>query len=378
MDCLNEAAQAFRPDSKWIAETKDNYRKLFQGESFDFLPISFGSRPKDLLPHRFNLEEQFHDPYKMAYEQIRSMLPACQAKSALLPAKRANLGVGFIASIFGIEQRLFPDKMPWPQGHLSKEEIAALDPENFADEEEIAKAGLIPHAERIYEVYGQTLGTTSYCFIPDTQGIFDLAHLVRGQDLFLDLFDDPGFVHHLMEVCLQAYISVSKYMKKVIGEPLSSGMHGGIYMENGGVRYCMDTSVLLSAEQVEEFEVPYLRRALSEFGGGWIHFCGYAPHLIDVLVEIPEVRGINPNYMETRPYDYDRDMGVMQRRGKFLLGAPFKSAAESTYDYFRRVLHPLEEAKGLLFTPRGQGLDFSEPDSVKELWQKAQADTFAL
>ncbi len=56
-----------------------------------------------------------------------------EPRSATLPTLRANLGVGFVPSIFGVEQEIYADKMPWPQRHLSKEEISDLNPADFKD-----------------------------------------------------------------------------------------------------------------------------------------------------------------------------------------------------------------------------------------------------
>ncbi len=165
----------------------------------------------------------------------------------------------------------------------------------------MASPSKVAKAREIYKFYHEHLNTNIYSYIPDTQGVVDIAHIVRGSEIFIDLKEDPPFVHHLLELCLQGYISVTKAMKEVIGEPLDSGLHGGMAMENCGVRYCMDTTCLLRPADIKEFEIPYLQRGLEPFGGGWVHFCGYQPHLLDLLVDIPEIRGINTNYMDSWP-----------------------------------------------------------------------------
>jgi len=368
---LRDLLEMFSPDPRWLEETKAWYGKVFRGEPLERLLLSIAGLPP--VPQRFDMKEQYENAEAMFYEQLRVMVAAAQARSAALPSLRANLGTGFVASIFGIQQVIFPDKMPWPQGHISKSELSSMRPEDFTD---VDGKGLLPKASDIYRFYQSRLGTNRYCYIPDTQGVLDIAHLVRGDELFTDLKDDPGFVHHLLELCLQAYITVTKAMKQVIGEALDSGLHGGIAMFNGGVRYCMDTTVLLSAKDIEEFEVPYLRRALAAFGGGWVHFCGYAPHLVDILAGVPEVRGVNPNYMDNRPYDYERDIRVLHQGGKFFFGAPFKEEKESVSEYFARVLRPLSSCRGLIFTPRGPGLDTSRPRALIDLWNLAQDGVF--
>ncbi len=363
----------FNPGREWVGREKEKYKRIFSGREVPGLPICFGvSASLPFEDIKFNLKEQFEDPQKMAFVQIRAMLAAQKARSSELPCIRANLGTGFVCSLFGARQEVFDDKMPWVRTRPSRDEIKDMSASMFED---VSGKGLVPRAEEIYRLYMDLLGGGEFCYLPDTQGVLDIAHLVRGDEIFYDVYDDPAFVHHLMELCLAAYESSSRHIKKLIGEPFDSGMHGGMAMYNGGVRYCMDTSVLFSRQQVEEFELPYLRRALAGFGGGWVHFCGYAPHLVDMLVEVPEVRGVNPNYMASRPYDYGRDAEKILKAGKFLKAGPFKREEETVDDYFERVLEPLDRRAGLVFTPRGGGfrVEENEADRVKEMWLRAQA-----
>ncbi len=371
MQELESIIDMFEPDEKWLGKEKEKYCKLFKNEIQDSLPIAFTSKYMPFKDTSYNYKEQYENPEKMAFTYLRSMVKAQKTKSSLLPSIRANLGTGFMSSVIGTEQKIYDDKMPWVTKHLTKEDISKLEPSDFKD---VSDKGLLPYAKEIYELYSKLLRTNEFCFIPDTQGILDIAHLVIGDALFYEIFDDSKFVHHLMEICTTVYINTTKYIKKVIGEPLDSGIHSGIAMYNGGVRYCMDTSVLFSKDQVKEFEVPYLRKALQEFGGGWIHFCGYAPHLTDILVDIPEVRGINPNYMDSRPYEYEKDINKMLKSGKFFSGAPFKQEDETIYEYFKRVLQPLNELKGLHFMPRGKGMHIQDSEGIIDLWNKAQAE----
>ena len=366
---LDDLKSYFEPDRHWLQRVRNFYAALFENRIPDELMIALpGHAAPGHEKQRFNLREQYHDPLKMLYEHLRVMVARARTgQGAAVPTLRANLGTGFVASVFGIDQLIFEDKMPWPQGHLEKEEIAGLDPDDFAD---VSGKGLVPYAREIYELYEKELGTSEFCFVPDTQGALDIAHLVRGDEIFIDMYEDSPFVHHLMELALAAYVSVTRAMKAAIHEPRTSGRHSGMFLSNGGVRYCMDTSVLCSRELLETFEVPYLRRALQEFGGGWVHFCGYAPHLTQLLVDVPEVRGVNPNYMDTRPYDYAGDTMLLRENGQFFRGAPFKDEHEDMDAYFARLLAPLPDPSGALFMPRGSGLSGSAAE-MQAAWKSA-------
>ena len=67
---------------------------------------------------------------------------------------------------------------------------------------------------------------------------------------------------------------VTQRLREVIGEELTSGYHGTLYMAEGGVRLCDCDSTLLSPQLFAEFSLPYLKEALEPFGGGWLHICG--------------------------------------------------------------------------------------------------------
>lgn len=369
---IDDLKPHFHPSPAWEDELAAFYDDVFHNRTPRRLLCSLPGTP--LPGHdqgRFDLAQQYHDPACMFYEHLRGMVAAARTgQGAARPSLRANLGTGFVASLFGVEQLIFPDKMPWPQGHLSKEAIAALEPAAFDD---VAEKGLVPYARRIYDFYRAELGSDAWTFIPDTQGVLDIAHLVRGDELFLDIHEDAPFVHHLMECCLHAYVGVSKYLKTYLGEPLTSGKHGAMLIRHGGVRYCMDTSVLVSPALLEEFELPYLRRALQAFGGGWVHYCGYAPHLMKLLAEIPEVRAVNSAYMPEKPCDYAAAIALLHARGKAFLGAPVKLATESLDAYFDRVLAPLAAPRGLLCWPNGAGGTVAE---MAAAWEQALARKF--
>jgi hypothetical protein len=177
-----------------------------------------------------------------------------------------------------------------------------------------------------------------------------------------------------MELCLAAYINTTKLMKEAIGEPLDSGLHSGLAMAKGGVRYCMDTTVLIARKDIETFELPYLRRALAAFGGGWVHFCGLAPHLLEALMEVDELRGVNNSYLENQPYDFPGDMATVQRAGKFFYGGLFQEKGESIEDYFRRALAPFAEPRGFIFQPKKLGGE--DPRRLLEIWYQVQEEKF--
>lgn len=356
-------------DANTIAKGKERQDAIWNNRESDYIPILIGGEvPKMGEYPEYNLKEQFYDKEKMLVEQLRTVIAQARGKGDSQLSLRANLGVGFVPTIFGLEELVFEDKMPWIQEHLSKNKIL-----NFQFPDDITEAGLMPRAIEYIKFFREKLGDKAHVYLSDTQGPFDIAHLVRGDAIFTDVYDDADFVHHLLRLATRAYIECSKAMKAVNGEELNSGYHStNLYMGNGGVRVCEDTSVLLSPPLIKEFVIPYLKEVLRPFGGGWVHFCGKNDHLLDMVIDVEEVRGIN--FGNPEMYNHEEVMRKLLERGKFYFGAWPKKKNESMDKYLKRILEPVKrEKKGLIFTAAVENTeDWQNADSVISLWRSLQ------
>jgi uroporphyrinogen-III decarboxylase len=209
--------------------------------------------------------------------------------------------------------------------------------------------------------------------IDSTWGPFSLAHLIRGDDIFTDLYDDSKFVHHLMEVSTQLYIKALSLLKEAVGELKESGYSGNFYMSNSGVWSNEDTAVLLSLSQLEKFVFPYLRKAYKPFGGAIIHFCGRADYLLDSLLELPEVKGINLGEPNLQKLSYEEIMKKLLSKGKTYYGSWPKKEEEDTKSYFKRILAPLKgKKKNLVLAYSLTKEEQRNPQAVMELWHLLQ------
>ena len=366
---LDKVLNLFSPEPEAIITSQRRQTSVWRRDELDYLPLLLTGAT---LPQRenlptYDLKEQFFDKEKMLYEQVWGVLSIV---GDTLPSVRANFGTGFLASVLGLEQEVFADKMPWLKKHLSKDEIKKLTPETLNP---VWEMGLVPRAKEYMIFFQERLNGKAAVYLPDTQGPFDLAHLIRGNEIFTDIYDDPGFVHHLMRLSTYCYVEVTKCLKKVIAEPLNAGYHAGcLYMDDCGVRSCEDTTTLLSPDSVREFIVPYIREALSPFGGGWLHFCGKGEHLLETFLEIPEVKGINFGNPEN--YTPAELLPKLERKGKVYYGGFPREEGEGMEEYFVRLLSPLRR-KGtliLLFAlPAGEGAS-----SVLTLWHSVQDKIF--
>lgn len=373
---LDYVLELLKPDLERVELGRKRQASVWRGEEPDYIPII---PPPIYVPEKekfpsYNLKEQFYDPEKMLIMHLWELVGRARLPGDAQLSMRANLGTGFVASIFGLNQIIFDDIMPWLKEHLSKEKILSIDPEEI-NMDFVKDKGLVPTAIEYINFFKEKLDGKAHVYLSDTQGPLDIAHLVYGDTLFTDIYDDPDFVHHLLRITTNAYISVSKLLKEVIGEPLDSGYHGPLYMENGGVRCCEDTTTLFSRKIFKEFVAPYIAEALKPFGGGWVHFCGSGHQFLEDLLAMPEVKGIN--FGNPERYDYYSTMNLILDYKKFYFGIFNRKEEEKLEDYFERILKPFSERgvrTGLIFMPSSSDLPewYESPERVLDLWYSLQ------
>jgi hypothetical protein len=323
-------------DHERLALARRRQAAVWRGEKPDAWPILFGApltEAQQAIPSP-NLLEAFHDPDLMLCGQVRGACSVANAGSDAVPSARGNYGVGTVLSCLGLEQVVFPDKMPWPREHLSRQRIATLEPDDIRIQGTFARGLEFMHRAR--EVMGEALPL--YCM--DTQGPLDLAHLIMGDDFFYALHDDPPFVHHLLELARELGVRTHVWMKEIACEPLGRMHHSnGLYAENIGVRVCEDTTAIIAPAAIAEYAMPYTRELARRFGGAWMHYCGRNDHLTVAACALPEIRGINfghiPGHEEDHPFE--EDMARCRAAGKVYYGSWPRRVGESGRAYLERL-----------------------------------------
>jgi len=376
---VEDAMSLLEPDFEILEKGKQRQQAIGRNENTDYLPLLLSNttvpeKKKYCQPEKdycqYNFKEQFYDRRKMLFEQLWELLSAVRGRSDTQLSVSARMGAGFLPTVFGLKQEIFEDKDPWLQERLSKEEIGKL---NLDDLENINRKGLMTKALDYIDYFRDQLEGKAVVCIDYTWGPFSLAHLIRGDDIFTDLYDDSKFVHHLMEVSTQLYIKALSLLKEAVGEPKESGYSNNFYMSNSGVWSNEDTAVLLSPSQLKKFVFPYLRKAYKPFGGAIIHFCGRADYLLDSLLELPEIKGINLGEPNWQKLSYTQIMHKLLAKGKTYYGSWPKKEREDTKSYFKRILEPLEEKKGgLVLAYSLTKEEQKNPGRVMELWRSLQ------
>ncbi len=271
-----------------FAERIEAHRRFWAGEGPSLILIPTGRME---LYDTAGYRERFEDAERMWEAEMARAKPVLDWPTDGVPTVRPNLGVIFVPAIAGQDYEIRDGQMPWSGAPLER---AALRACRAID---LAASAMMARAAKFYRVHRKRGGPAA-AYLPDTQGVFDLAHLLSGARSFYDLADDPGWVRELLGISLDLYVRVSRHLKVLLGEPESEMVHGhgaeqGVYFPNGGVRISEDATTLLSPAMIDAFVLPFIERALAAFGGGFVHFCGRHRYFFESLCRMPLVRAID-------------------------------------------------------------------------------------
>jgi hypothetical protein len=281
-----------------------------------------------------NYEQRFYDPQKMWDSECRRAKAVLDWPTDGIPTIRPNLGTIFIPAIAGQEFVITDGQMPWPGEHLSIEKIAEI--KNI----DINSAKVMNLAEKFYEINNKK-GSQQICtYMPDTQGVFDILHLLLGDATFYELADKKEKIKTLLHIIAEFYIEVSLKLKKYMGEDANSMIHGhgtqqGLYFANAGVRLSEDTPTLLSPGMIDEFVIPYMQQAAKPFGGAFVHFCGKHEYLYDRILECDFVKAIDLGNPEM--YDTHRLLDKCAKTNTVFYGKLANQENETWQQYIKRI-----------------------------------------
>lgn len=277
-----------------------SHQKFWQGEGPGLIlipPSQAGLYDLNEYPRRFR------NPQVMWETEMKRAKAVIGWPTDGIPTVRPNLGVIAIPAMAGQSFQTPENSMPWPGDPLSMEEIRAIRNTNLTDSE------VFRLAADFYQIHRESDETQIAAYLPDSQGVFDIAHLLYGDEIFYALLDtDEGnWFAELMEISLDLYLRASEAFKTAMEENSGTMIHGhgteqGVCFPQAGVRISEDTATLLSPEMIEQCILPYIRRSVQPFGGGFLHFCGVHPTLFDQFTALPEIKAIDLG----NPEKYDR------------------------------------------------------------------------
>ena len=170
-----------------------------------------------------------------------------------------TFGACLIAAIYGVPIRYAADD--WPKSepvHLSAQEVDRLEPPSleanpFFDE-------MLIQLEWIKRQHGRVCGYVNW------QGVLNNAYRLRGQDLFLDVIDNPGRARHLFECVGETMIDAARRVYDFQAKT-------GFEVHHFTVSNCLVN--MISPHVYEDLLLEHDRRISEAFGLIGIHNCAW-------------------------------------------------------------------------------------------------------
>jgi len=292
-----------------LADLNRRYRRLYDDPG-NCEPMIIVFTPVPGLPA---WEERLQDPLVMLKAELDELRPHLEIGDDRVPTVRVQFGTSQIAAAFGCAITIPKNSLPAAASHpLAR----------AADVYNLTKPGLqAGWYGKLWEWtvrWLEQLPAGIQLQHPDIQSAFNSAHLIRGNDILTDFYDDPAAVERLLDLVTDYMLDVTRHAKEMISDDREWFFDYGALWK-GFARISNCSMHMISPEFYRQYVLPRDLRFFQAIGGGRMHYCGTADQVIDEFFKAPLVTGLD--------YDFRlHDPWIMARR------APAKVTLMQTVD----------------------------------------------
>ncbi len=266
------------------------------------------------------------------------------------PKPLITFGMVMLPAVFGCEIVFEKDALPWAMPmNLSRDKVMKLEVPDIHNTSPMKE--MIKQIEYLQEKYGRVVGDIN------TTGVQNLALKIRGDQLYIDYFEDPELCRHLLKICALAMTELFKFNKKVTG----TGALDVTPMCDPKLCVLPNCTIeQISLSTYEKYVLPwdnYVADACAPIG---IHHCGSVDQVLDGYAKVRHLEfieiGFGSDVKRTRQV-FGPKVAVNARINPVLMknGTPEEVASE-----VRRLIDngsPLEN-----FSIDTVGLTYGTPD----------------
>jgi hypothetical protein len=255
-------------------------------ESKNFLPVEIVFHPSwwnEQYGIKFD-EAFFFDPIKRVASE-RQMRAALHARFGDLGLGEANaaprpvigpvhLAAGFLPSaVLGCAIRYYDDASPEViPANLTDAQVFALDVPDLATNPAFRK--LIALMDSLETQSGTLEGDVNW------EGVQNVALNLRGQQLFVDYYENPALARRLLDVCAQTIQAMARYIRRRTGST-SVAVNRIIGAVDSRISLHSNCTVaMISARTYREYLLPYDQRLARDLYPYGIHHCGVDMHKV--------------------------------------------------------------------------------------------------
>ena len=284
----------------------DRYRRALAWEETDRPPLvvqvpfgeSWGFEPPWDEFETFPYRRAFDDPAVMLQNALLGrVVPGLILGDDNPLAIRNDHGTIQVAASLGASWSMSGDDYPWvePMGSTGAvRDFVGRGLQGVSDGE------LVAQSMRTLTFFREQLCRYPKCAetvqisLPDLQGPMDTAEQLWGSEILIALVEEPELVGALMEIIVRATLSLEATYRPLTHDrlaPFACTQHG--YNIPGRLLIRDDSSIMVSPKTYRRVIGPHDGALLKRVGGGSIHFCGDGHQLIDPMLELPSVRGLD-------------------------------------------------------------------------------------
>ncbi len=234
-------------------------------------------------------DEWLADPLVMLRSDLDLLRPHLEIGDDQVPTVRVQFGSGLVAVAFGCEM-VTGNGMP-----AAGRPILARTEDIFRLEKPALDAGWFGRLDEWTAIWKENLPPGIHIQHPDIQSAFNSAHLIRGSDLFLDLYDNPEDADALLDLVTDFMIDIIRHIKGQISDDENWFFDWGA-MWKGFARISNCSMQMISPELYREHVLPRDVRFLEAVGGGRMHYCGTTGAVIDDFLRVPLVTGLDVDH----------------------------------------------------------------------------------
>jgi hypothetical protein len=163
----------------------------------------------------------------------------------------------------------------------------------------------------------------------------DLAWALRGEAIYMDFYEDPQFVHNLMEFALSATEWFARAQAAEIFAPDVVHELSAWHCGPNRVAVSEDISSLISPSHYAQYGAPYTQRLFDSFGIGEVHCHSAGPHVVPEFLKLYDM-GVHQfeKAFQIAAYNWGQDC---RSRKAFVYGNRLKKAWHhvNVEDYWR-------------------------------------------
>lgn len=268
-----------------LMDVMARYKRLYT-EPEQCMPMLIAEIPVD----QPEWQERLADPRVMLRAELDALRPHLAVEDDRLPTVRVQFGTAQVAAGFACEAGIPTNNLPTVLHKI--DDIRAL-------AKPALTAGWYGRLQEWTQLWQSMLPEGVIIQHPDIQSPCNNAHLIRGNDIFLDFYDDPAALGALLDLVTDYMLELVPWLKCMISTDREWFADWGM-LWNGAARLSNCSMQMISAELYREYVLPRDRRLLAGIGGGRIHYCGTAGDCIRDFCRIPELSGL---YVDLHHHD---------------------------------------------------------------------------